>query len=202
MTTADDILRRCRSLRDDVRLALVGVRQVVTDRSEALLYALRKRIHDQDQATRHLEWQANYLERELATQGRNVSAVENYRHDLCTPLKVAQTRFENRSERGAGQLCFDDAQQNLHGEVEAWSSAQHLLEHRLAHSRHRLDELERQLADVRRDLRNKMASLSIDRQCLETSKRIVDLPLCKPASNGIHFDALPEPRRDRSTSPF
>jgi len=135
ISAADAILRQIRFLGDDIQVTLIHIRQGINDRYEALLYALRKRIHEEDQAAQLLQWQENFLSEELSNTSKNVSGVETYRRNIRIPMKLAQTRLENRSERCVDELCFDEAQESLGNEVQVWNVARGTLGQRLAYSR-------------------------------------------------------------------
>lgn len=73
--------------------------------------------------------------RELETLSKTLSEIECFRNDIQNPMKLAQTRLEGRNERCSAELCFDDAQQTLHNEVEVWNAAQNAIRQRLTNSR-------------------------------------------------------------------
>ena len=72
---------------------------------------------------------------EIADQEENIRAMEVAVHAKTNPLKLAETRLENRTNRPHVELCRDDPQEGLTMEVQALRDTIHQLTIKLDHSR-------------------------------------------------------------------
>merc|ERR1712128_355755 len=93
-------------------------------------------------------------------------------HAKTNPLKLAETRLENRTNRPHVELCRDDPQEGLTMEVQALRDTIHQLTIKLDHSRETLTELEAHLHKLEEDHKNKQLALSLDTRCMDTRKRL------------------------------
>merc|ERR1719489_276943 len=123
-------------------------------------------------AKEELEYQMKTTKQEISDQEENIRAMEAAINAKTNPLKLAETRLENRTNRPHVELCRDDPQEGLTMEVSALRDTIHQLNVKLDHSRETLTELEAHLHKLEEDHKNKQLALSLDTRCMDTRKRL------------------------------
>merc|ERR1712198_429399 len=123
-------------------------------------------------AKEELEYQMKTTKQEIADQEENVKAMELAIKAKQNPLKLAETRLENRTNRPHMELCRDDPQEGLTMEVQALKDTIYQLTEKLDHSRETLTELEAHLHKLEEDHKNKQLALALDTRCMDTRKRL------------------------------
>ncbi|XP_017659202.1 PREDICTED: tektin-2-like [Lepidothrix coronata] len=88
-------------------------------------------------------------------------------------LKVAHTRLETRTYRPHVELCRDQAQFGLTGEVQDLEAAIRVLQQKRTESQNALDALYRQLHRIQTDIGYKTNSLQLDNKCMDTRRKLV-----------------------------
>ena len=89
------------------------------------------------------------------------------------PLKVAQTRLDQRNRRQNVELVRDPAQYRLVGEVKEIEESLALLHEKLAESIRALKGLNRQQLALEEDIQVKSNSLNIDEnQCMKLREQL------------------------------
>ena len=99
---------------------------------------------------------------EIADQEENIKMMETAVKAKENPLKLAETRLENRTNRPHVELCRDEPQEGLTMEVQALKDTIYQLKVKLDHSRETLTELEAHLHKLEEDHKNKQLALSLD----------------------------------------
>merc|ERR1711962_336142 len=123
-------------------------------------------------AKEELEYQMKTTKQEISDQEQNIADMEAAIRAKENPLKLAETRLENRTFRPHVELCRDDPQDGLTMEVQALKDTIHQLNVKLDHSRETLTELEAHLHKLEVDHKNKQLALSLDTRCMDTRKRL------------------------------
>ena len=93
----------------------------------------------------------------------NISSLQQSIAEKEAPLKVAQTRLDNRTERPNVELCRDRVQYRLVGEVGEITYNIQRLKEMLAESEKSLKALRRTQLTLEEDIEIKVKSLFIDK---------------------------------------
>merc|ERR1719187_2614307 len=109
---------------------------------------------------------------EIQEQEDNVKQMEMAILAKENPLKLAETRLENRTNRPHVEMCKDEPQEGLTMEVQTLRDTIYQLTVKLDHSRETLTELEAHLHKLEEDHKNKQLALSLDTRCMDTRKRL------------------------------
>ncbi|KAL5021859.1 hypothetical protein ScPMuIL_001014 [Solemya velum] len=135
-------------------------------------YAFRKRIHEFERAKDELEWQKKNTEEEIQELENDIRGIEESIRDKTNPMKLAQTRLENRTYRPNVELCRDAPQYGLTDEVKQLEATKRALEEKLRQAKHTLDGLENNLHRINDDLALKNHSLSLDNRCVDVRQKL------------------------------
>lgn len=110
---------------------------------------------------------------EIAAMEQNIAMLKKAIADKEAPMKVSQTRLENRTFRPNVELCRDRVQYRLLEEVFEISTNIERLHEKLADAEASLKGLIRKQLSLEEDIEVKANSLFIDRdQCMELRKQI------------------------------
>ncbi|XP_033737318.1 tektin-2-like [Pecten maximus] len=139
-------------------------------------YAYRKRIHEFERAKDELEWQKKNTEEEIAELENDIRGIEEKIREKRNPMKLAQTRLENRTYRPNVELCRDAPQYGLTDEVKQLEATKRSLEEKLKQAKHALDGLENNLHRINDDLAQKINSLNLDNRCMDVRKKLMTRP--------------------------
>lgn len=134
---------------------------------DAVNLALEKRCEELEDARHKLEYHLQKTLREITDQEHNVALLKQAIKGKEAPLKVAQTRLYQRSQRPNVELCRDIAQFRLTSEVEELNVSLKALKEKLLEAEQSLRNLEDTRMALEKDMVVKANSLRIDRQqCL------------------------------------
>lgn len=114
---------------------------------------------------------------EISAMETNIARLKQAIEDKEAPMKVSQTRLENRTLRPNVELCRDHVQYRLIDEVIEITSNVERLQEQLANAEESLKGLVRKQLLLEEDIEVKDNSLFIDRdQCMELRKQINHVP--------------------------
>lgn len=117
------------------------------------------------------------MKEEIEAMEENIATLKRAIALKTAPMKVAQTRVENRTQRPNVELCRDRVQYRLVSEVIEISTNVERLQEKLAEAELSLKGLIRRQLSLEEDIDIKANSLFIDRdQCVELRKQINHLP--------------------------
>merc|ERR1712226_1325446 len=139
---------------------------------DATNFDFRKRHYEMKRAKEELEYQMKATRGEISDQEQNIADMDMAIRAKENPLKLAETRLENRTFRPHVELCRDEPQDGLTMEVQALKDTIHQLNVKLDHSRETLTELEAHLHKLEEDHKNKQLALALDTRCMDTRKRL------------------------------
>lgn len=159
-------------LREAIHHTLHQTDNDLASQQDATDYAYRKRIHEMKKAIDELKWQKEQTEEEIAELEEDIRGVSKAIRDKINPMKLAQTRLENRTYRPNVELCRDNPQYGLTDEVKQLEATKAALEEKLKQAQHALDGLENNLHRVNEDLQCKMNSLNLDDQCVNSRTKL------------------------------
>ncbi|XP_056136419.1 tektin-4 [Lampris incognitus] len=125
--------------------------------------AFNQRCMEVAEAKTQLELHLTQILEQIGDQERNIVALEQAIHDKEAPLRVAQSRLYLRSLRPNMELCRDDPQFSLEGEVGQIDASLVSLHQQLSEARGSLSHLKESRMALVKDIMCKSNSLLIDR---------------------------------------
>ncbi|XP_073334782.1 tektin-4 [Pagrus major] len=124
------------------------------------------------EAKTQLEMKLPQILEQIGAQERNIVALQQAIHDKEAPLRVAQSRLYQRSLRPNMELCRDQPQLSLEGEVRQLDATLASLHQQLSEARGSLSHLEESRITLEKDINCKTHSLFIERdKCMTHRKR-------------------------------
>ncbi|XP_059547800.1 tektin-4 [Myotis daubentonii] len=126
--------------------------------------AFGRRLEELEDSRHKLEHHLNKALREIADQEHNIAELKQAIRDKELPLKVAQTRLYQRSQRPNVELCRDTAQFRLVSEVEELNRSLSALKEKLLEAEQSLRNLEDTRMSLEKDIAVKTNSIFIDSQ--------------------------------------
>ncbi|XP_071836236.1 tektin-B1-like [Apostichopus japonicus] len=184
---ADTEMRASQRLREAIHSTVAQTDNDLEAQRQATEFALRKRIHEMERAKDEDEWQKQNTEEEIAKQERNIRELEQAIRDKEKPLQLAMTRLENRTYRPNVELCRDNAQYGLVGEVHEIEDTIKALKNKLQDAHNNRDALEKQLYKINQDLELKNNSLALDNKCMNVRNKLVTPPVTATQKNLATF---------------
>ncbi|XP_004539120.1 tektin-4 [Maylandia zebra] len=155
------------------------VEQVLQDTAEDLRVqcssvdrAFSERCVELNEAKTQLNMQLKQILEQIGAQEKNIVALQQAIHNKEAPLRVAQSRLYLRSLRPNMELCRDEPQLSLEGEVKQIDATLASLQQKLSKARESLSRLEESRMALEKDINCKTHSLFIEREkCMTHRKR-------------------------------
>merc|ERR1712226_982122 len=169
---AEQAMAESQRLREAIFHSIEQTSNDLRDQQDATNFDFRKRHYEMKRAKEELEYQMKATRNEISDQELNIADMEAAIRAKENPLKLAETRLENRTFRPHVELCRDDPQDGLTMEVQALKDTLHQLNVKMDHSRETLTELEAHLHKLEEDHRDKQLALALDTRCMDTRKRL------------------------------
>lgn len=169
---AEQAMAESQRLREAIFHSIEQTSNDLRVQQDATNFDFRKRHYEMKRAKEELEYQMKATKNEIADQENNIGDMEAAVKAKQNPLKLAETRLENRTNRPHMELCRDDPQDGLTMEVQTLKDTIYQLMAKLDHSRETLTELEAHLHKLEEDHKNKQLALSLDSRCMDTRKRL------------------------------
>ncbi|KAM7009376.1 tektin-4 [Tautogolabrus adspersus] len=146
---------------EDLRVQFSSVNRAFSLRCEELI-----------EARTQLEMKLAQILEQIGAQERNIVALQQAIHNKEAPQRVAQSRLYLRSLRPNMELCRDEPQLSLEGEVQQIDATLASLHQQLSEARSSLAHLEESRVTVEKDINCKTHSLFIERdKCMTHRKR-------------------------------
>ncbi|XP_076030267.1 tektin-2-like [Oratosquilla oratoria] len=164
MAAAENAVRASEGLRDATCVAIQTALRNQRTQQAATNYALRRRLHQETRARDELQWQKDKLLGEIREAEEEVKSLEEQLRDSTLPLKLAQTRLENRTARVRNELVRDAPQEGLTEEVAHLITTRDRLRDNLEAVMTALHSLQRHLRVVDEDLGRKNLSVSLEKK--------------------------------------
>ncbi|XP_051993757.1 tektin-4 [Xyrauchen texanus] len=127
-------------------------------------WAFTQRCMELSQAKTQLELHLTQIVEQIGAQERNISYLQQALYDKEAPLRVAQSRLHYRAIRPNMELCRDQPQLSLLGEVSELSGTASALQQQLYEARRSLSDLEESRLTLEKDIACKTNSILIDRE--------------------------------------
>ncbi|XP_070712659.1 tektin-4 [Pempheris klunzingeri] len=134
--------------------------------------AFSQRCGELIEAKTQQEMKLQQILEQIGAQERNIVALQQAIHNKEAPLRVAQSRLYLRSLRPNMELCRDEPQLSLEGEVRQIDATVASLHQQLSEARRSLSHLEESRITLEKDVNCKTHSLFIERdKCMTHRKR-------------------------------
>lgn len=169
---ADAEMANSRRLREAIHHTIQQTDNDLVAQNTATDYAVRKRMHEFERAIDELNWQKQQTEEEIAELEEDIRRLNDAIRAKINPMKLAQTRLENRTYRPNVELCRDNPQYGLTDEVKQLEASKRSLEEKLKQAQHALDGLEQNLHRINEDLQCKTNSLNLEKQCMQSREKL------------------------------
>ncbi|XP_061112138.1 tektin-2 isoform X2 [Conger conger] len=109
---------------------------------------------------------------EIAELEQDIRGLEDDLGAKTAPLKLVQTRLENRTMRPGADLCRDEVHFGLVEEAQQLEATIRALKEKLAQAQHSLQALQQHQACMEEDLSRKQDALFLEQRSMETRKRL------------------------------
>ncbi|EFN79055.1 tektin-2 [Harpegnathos saltator] len=164
----DDKLSDSYSFREATRVMREHAWNDVRAQQDATDYTLRKRIYQTQKARNELDWQKLKVWEEMETLKKEITRLEGALVSKMDVMKCAQTRLENRTHRPGYELCKDEVETGLWGEVLQLKQTEKDLTGAIESAKASYNGLESLLTRIEHDLDDKQHSLNVDVMCLDS----------------------------------
>ncbi|XP_040572400.1 tektin-B1 [Lepeophtheirus salmonis] len=135
-------------------------------------FEFRKRQHEIKRSIEEIDYNINTTREEIKWQENNVRDLEMALIAKTNPLKLAETRLENRTRRPHIELCQDSGTDGLINEVETLRASISNLEMKTDSAKETLTELLDNLNILMKDRERKKLCLSMEDRCMDIRKQI------------------------------
>ncbi|KAM6903171.1 tektin-2 [Lycodopsis pacificus] len=169
---AQEAMQVSQQMRVDMSLTRAQLQNELDTRRRATEFALRKRIHHEEQARDELEWQIRNTEDEMAEMGRDIHGLDADVQAKTASLKLAHTRLENRTSRAGMDLCRDEVQHGLVNEVHQLEATIRALKQKLSEAQHSMQKMKLHHSRMLQDLSRKQEALSLEQRSVNTRSRL------------------------------
>ncbi|XP_066530945.1 tektin-2 [Hoplias malabaricus] len=173
VTRAKEEMQASLQLRENISITRAQVQNELDAQRIATEYSLRKRTHHLEQAIQELQWQLKTTRDEITELEGDIRGLERDWQAKAAPLKLAHTRLENRTKRPGVDLCRDDVQHGLVGEVKQLDSTILSLKQKLSHAQASLQSLGHHKAQMMEDLSCKQEALTLEKRSIQTRCRLI-----------------------------
>lgn len=184
---SDAEMHSSKRLRENIQQTMAQSKSDLDSQKNATEYAMRKRIHETEQAHDELCWQKKNTEKEIAQLEVDIENLEQAIRDKDPSIKLAHTRLENRTYRPGMELVRDEVQYGLIDEVKQLEASQKNLYEKCKQQKHAWNLLQEQLRRINEDIALKDNSLKLEKRALATRKRLntFDVPQTETDRNLI-----------------
>uniref|UniRef100_UPI003AAA29FB tektin-2 n=1 Tax=Centroberyx gerrardi TaxID=166262 RepID=UPI003AAA29FB len=169
---AQEAMQVSQQLREDASLTRAQLQNELDAQHTATEFAIRKRNHHEEQAHDELEWQVRNTEDEMTDMESDIRGLDEDMQVKTASLKLAHTRLENRTNRPGMDLCRDEVQHGLVGEVKQLEATIKALKQKLSEAQHSLQKLQLHHARMLQDLSRKQEALSLEQRSMNTRTRL------------------------------
>ncbi|GAA6233241.1 tektin-2 [Lates japonicus] len=169
---AQEAMQVSQQMREDMSLTRAQLQNELETQRRATEFALRKRNHNEEQARDELEWQIKSTEGEMTEMESDIHGLDADLQAKTASLKLAHTRLENRTNRPGMDLCRDEVQHGLVGEVHQLETTIMALKQKLSEAQHSLQKMKLHHARMLQDLSRKQEALSLEQRSMNTRSHL------------------------------
>lgn len=165
------------------RMASIQLRQLIDnvlqdtsrdmrEQCDSVDVAFQKRVTEMEDAKTKMEENLQKVCDEITGMEKNIESLKKAIRDKENPMKVSQTRLENRTYRPGVELCRDPVQYKLVGEVNEICQSIDALTEQLNQASNSLKDLQDNRMGLEKEISCKKNSLFIDRdKCMSVRTR-------------------------------
>ncbi|XP_072523687.1 tektin-3 [Salminus brasiliensis] len=164
-------------LRDEIEVLLNATSNEMWNQFNSVNVAFTNRISEMAEAKNSLQTHLAKTLQEIFQTEMLIEALKKAIRDKENPLKVAQTRMEERTRRPNVELCRDNPHHRLMGEVREIEDTIYKLRERLAEAENTLQNLVKTKVTLEHDISVKANSLFLDQEkCMSMRKSFPSTP--------------------------
>ncbi|XP_034414099.1 tektin-3 [Cyclopterus lumpus] len=164
-------------LRDEIEILLSTTSNEMWNQFNNANVAFTNRISETADAKNSLQTHLAKTLQEIFQTEMLIESLRKALRDKECPLKVAQTRLEERTRRPNVELCRDNPHHRLVGEVREIEDTIHKLQERLMQAENTLQTLVKTKVTLEHDLSIKANSLFLDQEkCMSMRKSFPSMP--------------------------
>ncbi|XP_028990099.1 tektin-3 [Betta splendens] len=164
-------------LRDEIEILLSTTSNEMWTQFNSVNVAFTNRISETADAKSSLQTHLAKTLQEIFQTEMLIESLKKALRDKENPLKVAQTRLEERTRRPNVELCRDNPHHRLVGEVREIEDTIHKLQERLREAEGALQILVKAKVSLEHDLSIKANSLFLDQErCMSIRKSFPSMP--------------------------
>ncbi|XP_029976789.1 tektin-2 [Salarias fasciatus] len=171
-----DAVQTSQQLREDMSLTRAQLQNELETQHRATEFDLRKRTHQEEQARDQLQWQIRATEDEMLEMEKDIQGLDSDLLAKTASLKLAHTRLENRTGRSGVDLCRDQVQHGLMGEVQQLEASIAALKQKLSQAQLSLQKMKLHHSLMLQDLSRKQEALSLEQRSMNTRLRLTSAP--------------------------
>ncbi|XP_015212887.2 tektin-2-like [Lepisosteus oculatus] len=161
--------------RGDLEVALSKAANMAEAQHSATEFALRKRLHELNQAKDNLEWEKQHINDTISELVKEIQNLDLQIQNTANQIKLSHTRLETLSHRSNAELCKDQPHIGLLHETEQLERNVFSLKKKIVLSQNVLKEMLRHLSHVEDELCHKTRSIEIDTKCQEIRRNLLPL---------------------------
>ncbi|CAK6969675.1 tektin-3 [Scomber scombrus] len=164
-------------LRDEIEILLNATSNEMWNQFNNVNVAFTNRISETADTKNSLQTHLAKTLQEIFQTEMLIESLKKALRDKESPLKVAQTRLEERTRRPNIELCRDNPHHRLVGEVREIEDTIHKLRERLMEAENTLQTLVKTKVTLEHDLSIKANSLFLDQEkCMSMRKSFPSMP--------------------------
>ncbi|KAM6898186.1 tektin-3 [Lycodopsis pacificus] len=164
-------------LRDEIEILMSSTSNEMWNQFNNANVAFTNRISETADAKNSLHTHLAKTLQEIFQTDMLIESLKKALRDKECPLKVAQTRLEERTRRPNVELCRDNPHHRLVGEVREIEDTIHKLQERLMEAENTLQTLVKTKVTLEHDLSIKANSLFLDQEkCMSLRKSFPSMP--------------------------
>lgn len=167
LETAEACRKKSIGLRGTLDAILINSARDLRNQADSVDRTLHNRIIAMDEMRQRMENELRTCLRRLADTEIQIEKLQVAFRNMDYPMKVSQTRLDNRHQRPRVENCRDESQFALVGEVKSVSDSMSVLSDELRKSAEMKKELMVQRGNLEREIMLKRRTINLDRERIQ-----------------------------------
>lgn len=167
MNAAENCRHRSIALRETLDAILINSARDLSSQASQVDKVLHNRIICMDEMRQRLENELRICLRRLADTEIQIEKLQVSIRNMDYPMKVSQTRLDNRHQRPRVENCRDESQFALIGEVKSINDSISVLNEELRKSQEMKRELMIERGNLEREIMLKRRTINLDRERIQ-----------------------------------
>lgn len=164
---AEKCRKKSIELRGTLDAILMNSARDLRNQADSVDRALHNRIITMDEMRQRLENELRTCLRRLADTEIQIEKLQVAYRNMDYPMKVSQTRLDNRHQRFRVENCRDESQFALVGEVKSINDSMSVLAEELRKSQDMKKELMIERGNLEREIMLKRRTINLDRERIQ-----------------------------------